>query len=392
MWSANWVTLALAVVAAGLAAAVPQEAALPGAGSKNLQAEIDKLGSFEHADRAAASKLLRRAPGRDVVPLLSAAVRSHKDGYVRFRAGVLLTGFDDPATPGLMAGLMADPNDRLRHLAYRYFEHHPNPTAVPRLLASLVREHAEFVRPALLRALAARGSDARIQSALVRDINRGETIFRSAVIEALGDYQAGYAVEPLIAATRLEGGLRLDAAIALGKIKDTRALNAVIALQTDAPASAQPEVAAAICLLGVNCQTHVAYLERTLRFAEKNPGHQELVRSAARGLGALGATGNEQAIDLLVTIASPARDPLRAPLALAIGSVALRNPAFLLGVLEKRPRIDGAAELIAEALEMLEEDADEERFFAMLRHAYWAAPEGSASRSITQALLQKLDF
>jgi len=222
------VTLVLAIAAAAAApGGLPQQ---PPAPATALEAAIDRLGSFEHADRAAASRLLRRAPGREAVPLLSGAVRSHKDGYVRFRAGVLLTGFDDPVTPGLMAGLMAEPNDRLRHLAYRYFEHHPNPTAVPRLLASLEREHAEFVRPALLRALAALGPDARVRSALVRDINRGETIFRSAVIEALGDDQAGYAVEPLIAATRLEGGLRLDAAIALGKIKDARALNAVIAL------------------------------------------------------------------------------------------------------------------------------------------------------------------
>jgi len=384
--------LALALVLAALAAAPAggrQEARQP---AEALRAAIDRLGSFEHADRAAASKLLRRTPAREAVPLLSAAVRSHKDGYVRFRAGVLLTGFDDPATPGLMAGLMGDSNDRLRQLAYRYFEHHPDPTRVPRLLASLDREHAEFVRPALLRALAALGSDARVRAALVRDINRGETIFRSAVIEALGDYQAGYALEPLVGATRLEGGLRLDAAIALGKIKDARALNAVIALQTEAPASAQPEVAAAICLLGLNCQTHLGYLERTVRFAEKNPGYQELVRSAARGLGALGAAGHEEAVGLLVDLGSPARDPLRAPLALALGSVALRKPAFVLAVLEKRTAIDGAAELIAEALDMLEEDADEERFFAVLRRAYWGAPEGSATRRVTQALIEKLDF
>jgi len=77
---------------------------------------------------------------------------------------------------------------------------------------------------------------------------------------------------------------------------------------------------------------------------------------------------------------------------LALGSIALRQPAFLLAVLEKRPDVAGAAELIAESLDMLEEDADEARFFAMLRRAYWSAPEGSATRRVSQALIEKLDF
>jgi len=357
-----------------------------------LAAAIDRLGSFEHADRAGASSLLRRARAADVVPLLFAAARSHKDGYVRFRAGVLLTGFRDSGTPALMSSLMEDGNDRLRHLAYRYFEHHPDQALIPRLLASLEREHAEFVRPALARALAALGSDARVRAALVRDIDRGETVFRSAVIEALGDYRAAYALEPLIASTRLEGGLRLDAAIALGKIGDSRALNPVIALQDAAPPSVQPEVVSAICLLGLNCETHLAYLERTVRFAESNPGYQERVRSAARGLGALAAARREEAVNLLIDLGGPSRDPVRAPLALALGGAALRQPAFLLEVLEKRAVIDPAASLIAEALDMLEEDAEEERFFAFLRNAYWEAPEGSARQRAAQVLIEKLDF
>ena len=357
-----------------------------------LQAAIDKLGSFEHSHRAAASKLLRRAPASEVIPLLSLAARSHSDGYVRFRAGVLLTGFGDPATRDLMAGLIGDRNDRLRQLAYRYFEHHPDTGLLPKLLAAAEREDAEFVRPALIRAMAALGADARVREVLVRDIDRGETLFRSAVIEALGDYRAQYAVERLIAATKLEGSLRTDAALALGKIQDKRALNAIVALQTAAPRAAQPEVAAAICLLGVNCASHVGYLERILRFAEKNPGFQALVRGAARGLGALGAAGDAGAVGLLIDLGAPSRDPIRAPIALALGTAALRKPAFLLEVLEKRPDIEGAADLLAEAFDMLEEDADEERFFTVVRAAYWQAPETSAVRRIAQTLIQKLDF
>ena len=382
-------TLALAAASLALAAAAAQQ---PGPPAAALRGAIDRLGSFQHADRAAASKLLRRAPATEAVPLLSAAARTHKDGYVRFRAAVLLTGFADPGTTALMIALAGDRNDRLRQVAYRYFEHHPDPALVARLLETLDREDAEFVRPALLRALAALGADARVRQALLRDINRGETVFRSAAIETLGDYGAKYAVEPLMAATRLEGGLRLDAAIALGKIGDKRALNALVALQDDAPPGAQPEVAAAICLLGVNCPSHLAYLERTLRFAEKNPGYQELVRSAGRGLGALGAAGREEAVGLLIDLGGPSRDPIRAPLALALGTVALRNPALLLATLEKRAAVDSAGDLLADAFDMLEEDADEERFFTVLRQAYWNAPEASAARRVAQALIEKLDF
>jgi HEAT repeat protein len=391
MHSARLAALGLMVLLAGHAPLSGQESATPA--PRTLQAAVDRLGSFEHADRAAASRLLRRARAREVVPLLFAAARSHPDGYVRFRSAVLVTGFADSGTRDLMASLMEDRNDRLRQVAYRYFEHHPDPALASRLLDLLEREHAEFVGPALIRAVAAAAvNDERAQDALVRGIGRGETIFRSSVIEALGDYRVARAVAPLMAATRLEGGLRLDAALALGKIGDRQALNAIIALQEDAPPEAQPEVAAAICLLGVNCETHTGYLERTLRFAEKNPGHQALVRSAAHGLGALAAAGREQAVNLLIDLGGPSRDPIRAPLALALGTAALRNPPALLAALEKRPGLDDAGDLLAEAFDMLEEDADEERFYVGLRTAYWTAPEGSARRRVTQTLIEKLGF
>ena len=51
----------------------------------------------------------------------------HADGYVRYRALVLLTGFNDPRTNDAMRESLASPNDRLRTVAYSFFEHHPGP-------------------------------------------------------------------------------------------------------------------------------------------------------------------------------------------------------------------------------------------------------------------------
>src|SRR5206468_2122541 len=160
-------------------------------------------------------------------------------------------------------------------------------------------------RPALIRALAAAAQDsargaaptdvARIQQLLVREAGRGEDFFRSAVIEALGDYKATYAFDALTAIAKLDGPLQDDTAIALGRTGDKRALETLAALQRTAPRAAQPAVAAGICLLGVNCESHENYEIETLKFADKNIGFQELLRSAASGLAALGVAGHAEA-------------------------------------------------------------------------------------------------
>ena len=41
---------------------------------------------------------------------------------------------------------------------------------------------------------------------------------------------------------------------------------------------------------------------------------------------------------------------------------------------------------------MLEEDLEEERFYATVRRGYWAAPENSPARKIAEALIQTIDF
>ena len=78
--------------------------------------------------------------------------------------------------------------------------------------------------------------------------------------------------------------------------------------------------------------------------------------------------------------------------AMGIGTVAIRNTPLMLSFLEKYQDADAAISLIAEGFDMLEEDYAEESFFAAVRRGYWQAAEGSATRSVGQALIDKLEF
>ena len=236
---------------------------------EQLRAAIDKLGDLDYATRTSASKVVRRTSPAQAVPALTQAVSDHADGYVRYRALVLLTGFNDPRAVASMRESVASPNDRLRSVAYRFFEHNPDRSMIRSFIAALDKEQGEFVRPSLVRALAAAAAGAagdegaQARAVLLKEVGRGEDYFRSAVIEALGDYKAGYAFDALAGIARLEGPLQDDAALALGKIGDKRALETLAQLQRTAPRQYQPSIAAAICLLGVNCETHANFLGET---------------------------------------------------------------------------------------------------------------------------------
>lgn len=382
--------VALAMFVSTLAGA--QERGPTPATPEQLEAAIDRLGNLDYATRVTAGRLIRRAPPAQSVPALVRAVAEHGDGYVRFRALVILSGFNDPRTVEAMQEALTSPNDRLREVAYGYFEQHPTPALTTRFLAALEKEEGDFVRPALVRALAAMATEPRVQAALLRDVGRGVDHFRASVIEALGDYRHAWAVGRTLEIAKLEGPLQDDAIIALGKIGDKRGLATLAELQRTAPRELQASIAAAICLLGVNCSSHVGYLQRVLTFAEDNPGYQELLRGAASGLGAIAVNGNAEALGLLLDAGIPSQDPVRAPLALATGLVALRNAPLLLQVLQDRPDTQRAIELLAEGFDMLEEDLEEERFFATVRRGYWAAPESAPVRKISEQLITKLDF
>jgi HEAT repeat protein len=362
------------------------------ASPEQIRAAISKLGDMDYDTRMAAGRTIRRAPSAQAVPALLQAVSEHADGFIRFRSLILLTGFSDPRTEDLMESLLVSPNDRLREVAYAYFEQNPRPALQPKMLAALDKEEGEFVRPALVRALAALPKDPKVTDVLIRDAGRGIDFFRSTVIEALGDYKIAASVPKLTEIAKIDGPLQDDAATALGQIGDKNSLGTLAALQQSAPKEVQPQIAAAICLLGTNCSTHIGYLEKTLHFADTYPGYQDLVRSASAGLGHIARQGNQDALRILFDVGIPSQDPLRAPVTLAIGLVALRNTPLLLKYLETRSDQDAAAGIVAEAFDMLEEDLEEERFFVTVRKAYWAAADGSATRKLCELLINKLDF
>jgi HEAT repeat protein len=383
------------LLCAGLAAGATraQERGPTPLSAADLQAAIGKLGDLDYPTRMKAGRAIRRAPEAVAVPALLDAAREHADGYIRFKALILLTGFGDPRTVDAMEEALSSPNDRLREVAYGYFEHQPATRLTPRLLTALDKETGEFVRPSLVRALAALASnDPQVRDVLIRDAMRGQDYFRGSVIEALGDYGIAAAMPRLLEIAKIEGPLQDDAVLALGKLGDKAALGPLAELQRSGSQALQPSVAAGICLLGQNCSSHMGFLQKTLGFAEDFPGYQDLIRSSAAGLGAIGAHGNSDAVTMLLDIGVPSEDPLRAPVALALGLVALRNPPVLLKVLESRKDRDQTVPLIAEGFDMLEEDLEEERFFALVRRSYWAAADRSPTRALCEYLITKLDF
>jgi HEAT repeat protein len=357
-----------------------------------VKSAIDLLGSLDFPVRMNAARTVRRAESSIAVPALLDAVASHADSYVRFKALVVLSGFTDPRIKDAMVKSLGDRNDRLRAAAYGWFEHHPDPGMTPRLLAALSKEESEFVRPALTRALAVAGADPKVRETMAGLVMSGQDLFRAVVIEALGEHKAVYALQPIMDVARLEGPLQDDAILAIGRIGDKRGLAVLADAQRVAPRNLQPSIAAAICLLGSNCASHLGYLTATLDFAIANPGYQELLRAAAGGLSALAVAGHKEAAATLFERGAPTRDPERAAIALALGTLALRNTTVTLQVLQTQKALEPATELLREAFDMLEEDLEEEQFFVAVRRAYWAAAAGSPGRRIADALIQHLEF
>jgi len=386
----RWIAVIVPVSAAlVLLAAAPRQDTVT---SDQVASAIDKLGSFDFPVRTEASRVVRRAPAPVAVPALDRAARSHHDEYVRFRALVILAGFGDAAAGQTMRDLMGDRNDRLRTVAYQWFEHHPDPVVLPALINAMRTEKSEFVRPAVTRAVAAFSDDPRARDVLAPLVMRGEDLFRGALIEALGDYGGRFALPDLIEVAKLEGPLQDDAITSIGKLGDASARATLSGLQKSGPREVQPTISAAFCLLKIDCPAQQAYLEKTLAYAAGEAGDQPLLRGVVHALAVLATRGQPSALSSLIDVGTQASDPARAPVALGVGLVALRDPLLLVRTLETRKDVDSAVELVRDAFDMLSEDLEEERFSVEVRRAYWEAPADSARRRTAQLLIDKLEF
>jgi hypothetical protein len=373
-----------------LASAFTLAAAAASAQTSDLKTSIDRLGAFDFPGRVAAARTVRRAPTQDAVAALLTAVRSHSDQFVRYRALVLLTAFNDRGTGELMKSLLGDRNDRIREVAYRWFAQHPDPAMAPTLVAALQTELAEFVRPALVAALAALGSDPQVQRALINEAGRGLDFFRIAVIEALGERKATYAADAILEVAKIDGPLQDDAVLALARIGDAR-VTAIVPPGTNARADTAAALYAARCLLGQDCAGQVKAL---LGIASGPGASPQVVRAAMTALTAIATRPDNAAITALVGFARTASPGLRGEAAVAFSVVAVRTPDAVLKWLDAADDATRAAavDLLRTGFERLEEDYAEEQFFASARAAYWAAGESSPSRTRLADLIDKLEF
>lgn len=380
--------VALMLLMGGLATGAAQ--GQPGETSA-LAAAVDRLGAYDFTARTEAARALRRASAPDAIKVLEPAARAHRDSYVRFRALVLLTTFGDAIADRVMRDLIADENDRVRTAAYQWFERHPDPRVLPQLLAALAREQSEFVRPALTRAVAGHLPDARARAALLPLVVRGEDLFRGAVIIALGDYKAAFAVPAILDVARRDGPLQDDALTALAAIGDRTVLPALTAMRSAVPPAILPTVRAASCLLGAACDVEERQLREAFAYAVAGDD-AALLRGVVHGLGMLAAGGQRWAIDRLMDAGGTDVERVRAPVALAIGGLVLRQPRLALEAVERRGVARADLELLRDAFDMLSEEFDEEQCYAEWRREFWAAPEGSPRRRAAGLVMAALEF
>lgn len=376
--------LALVAILGGAPQAQPADA--------SLRAAISNLGSFNDTARLAAAKTVRLADPVTAARLLTDAALHHPDEYVRYKAFVLLTGVDEPAAASVASQVLGDRNDRVRTVAYQWFEHHPRPDVVPRLLAALGTEQSEFVRPALTRALAAVADRPDVEAALVPLVLRGDDLFRGTTIEALGAYRRRAALPDIMQVARLDGPLQDDAITALGRIGDPAARATLAELQRTAPRDLQPTISAALCLLQIDCDARMAYLKTTLQFAASTPGYQPLLRGVVHALSTLAIAGRTEALGDLFDAGTGSGDAVRAPIALGIGTVALRNEDVFVQAIGMRTDPRPAIDLLRDAFDELSEDFEEERFGVLLRRTRAAAGDGSAQQRLADEISAELEY
>ena len=357
-------------------------------------AQIGQLVAFDYPVRMNAARALRRVPAAEAVPALTEAIRTHPDQFIRYRALVILTSFNDRGTGELIRSLLTDQNDRLREVGYKWLEQHPDPAMRFPLLSALQTEQAEFVRPALVGALAALGDDPEVRRALIGEVTRGLDFFRSAVIDALGHHRAAYAVEAIGGVALNDGPLQSDAVLALGRIGGDAA-KAALAAVPPAPADVRLAIRAAQCLVGGdppsgNCDDHLKALIEAATASTASPA---TVRAAVNAVAAMAVDGRTAPLSALSGLTSrPAN--IRNAAASALAAAAVRRPEPAIAWLRGLPDAERAAAvtMLKDGFASLDEDFAEEQFFAAVRASYWSAAENSPARALSVTLIQELEF
>ena len=372
----------LACFAGSLSAQAPQAPA-------DLKINIGNLASIDYPTRMNAARAVRRVDAVVAVPALRDAVANHTDQFIRYRAFVLLSSFSDRDTGDLVRTLLKDRNDRLREASYKWLEEHPDPGMAATLLAALQTEQAEFVRPALVGALAALGDNPQVQKALVAETTRGVDFFRGAVIDSLGRHKGAYAADSVASVAVLDGPLQDDAILALGRMGGARARTVLTGFKS-APAALNLTIRAAQCLAGAPCQETIAFLVEVSTAAN---APSATLRAAGQAFAALVANGDAAATAALVGLGARG-GAVREQAALGFAAAAVRNPTHVINWLAAAPEPsrNTAIDLLKEGFEDLEEDFGKEQFYAVTRASYWKVPEGSSGRTLAAALIQRLDF
>jgi hypothetical protein len=262
------------------------------------------------------------------------------------------------------------------------------PALAPRLIQLVETEQSEFVRPSLLRALAALDADPTVRTALTREVSRGLDIFRGAVIEALGLRRATYARAAIATVAASEGPLRDVAAMALARIGGPEAEAALAPVKDKNPGvelvlRVSQSIAAGRTDEGREAVQRTWPSAAALRIADQS----------AQLLALLAERGDDRATSLLVEAGVAGARDLRDHAAVALGIFALRAPEVLLAWMAAHPEQQGGTlALVKDGFELLEEDVAEEAFYASVRASYWKAADGSPVRASAAALIDGLDF
>ncbi len=244
-------------------------------------------------------------------------------------------------------------------------------------LAGRARQGAGRVRPAGARARAggAAGAIARVAAgARARRGPRARISSAASVIEALGDYKAAYARRRRSPPSRSSTARsQEDAALALGQIGDKRALETLAGLQRTAPRDGAAVDRRGDLPARRQLRRRTRTTGRDARVRRQEPGFQELLRGAAAA-SARSAWRPRRGRRHAVRVGIPSRDPTRAPVALALATVALRNTPLMLSSSRSAPTARRRSSCSAKGSTCSRRISPKERFFAVVRHAYWSAP------------------